>query len=97
LSSVLPYALEMLALRRMPTRVFGVLQSLGPAIAALAGMSADYYTRLEQQRGPQPSEQMVAAIARALRCTLDERDHHEHEGERDSGVRVDLPLQVDLE
>ncbi len=38
LSSVLPYALEMLALRRMPTRVFGVLQSLGPAIAALAGL-----------------------------------------------------------
>jgi inner membrane transporter RhtA len=38
LSSVLPYALEMLALRRMPTRVFGVLQSLGPAVAALAGL-----------------------------------------------------------
>ncbi|MFJ4221554.1 EamA family transporter [Curtobacterium luteum] len=38
LSSVMPYALEMLALRRMPTRVFGVLQSLGPAIAALAGL-----------------------------------------------------------
>lgn len=38
LSSVLPYALEMAALRRMPTRVFGVLQSLGPAIAALAGL-----------------------------------------------------------
>jgi transcriptional regulator with XRE-family HTH domain len=44
-------------------------------VAALAGMSADYYTRLEQQRGPQPSDQMVAAIARALRLTLDERDH----------------------
>jgi len=39
LSSVLPYALEMAALRRMPTRVFGVLQSLGPAIAALAGLA----------------------------------------------------------
>ncbi|RBY84325.1 helix-turn-helix transcriptional regulator [Blastococcus sp. TF02A-26] len=44
-------------------------------VAALATMSADYYTRLEQQRGPQPSEQMLAAIARALRMTLDERDH----------------------
>jgi transcriptional regulator with XRE-family HTH domain len=44
-------------------------------VAALAGMSADYYTRLEQQRGPQPSEQMAAALARALRLTLDERDH----------------------
>ena len=31
-------------------------------VAALAGMSADYYTRLEQQRGPQPSEQMIAAL-----------------------------------
>jgi transcriptional regulator with XRE-family HTH domain len=44
-------------------------------VASLATMSTDYYTRLEQQRGPQPSEQMVAAIARALRLTLDERDH----------------------
>ena len=37
LSSVLPYTLEMLALRRMPTSTFAVLMSLGPAIAALAG------------------------------------------------------------
>jgi hypothetical protein len=38
-------------------------------------MSLDYYARMEQQRGPQPSAQMVAALARALRLTLDERDH----------------------
>jgi inner membrane transporter RhtA len=38
LSSVLPYALEMMALRRLPTRVFGILSSLGPAAAALAGL-----------------------------------------------------------
>lgn len=44
-------------------------------VAALAAMSTDYYARLEQQRGPQPSEQMLAALARALRLTLDERDH----------------------
>lgn len=44
-------------------------------VASLAGMSPDYYSRLEQQRGPQPSEQMIAAIARALRLTLAERDH----------------------
>jgi transcriptional regulator with XRE-family HTH domain len=44
-------------------------------VAGLAGMSTDYYTRLEQQRGPHPSEQMAAALARALRLTLDERDH----------------------
>jgi transcriptional regulator with XRE-family HTH domain len=44
-------------------------------VAALAVMSTDYYTRLEQQRGPQPSEQMLAAVARALRLTVDERDY----------------------
>ncbi|MCS5735995.1 helix-turn-helix transcriptional regulator [Herbiconiux daphne] len=44
-------------------------------VALLAGMSTDYYARLEQQRAPQPSEQMLTSIARALRLTLDERDH----------------------
>lgn len=37
LSSVLPYSLEMAALRRIPPRTFGVLMSLEPAVAALAG------------------------------------------------------------
>ena len=44
-------------------------------VAALASMSPDYYARLEQRRGPQPSESMLAAIARALRLSRDERDH----------------------
>ena len=44
-------------------------------VAALTGMSTDYYARLEQQRGPQPSEQMLAALARGLRLSMDERDH----------------------
>jgi len=44
-------------------------------VAALAVMSTDYYTRLEQQRGPQPSEQMLASLARALRLTDSERDY----------------------
>jgi hypothetical protein len=38
-------------------------------------MSADYYTRLEQRRGPQPSEQILASLARALRLTGSERDY----------------------
>ncbi len=42
-------------------------------VSALAVMSTDYYTRLEQQRGPQPSEQMLGALARALRLTGEER------------------------
>ena len=44
-------------------------------VAALTGMSTDYYVRLEQARGPQPSEQMLAALARALRLSYDERDY----------------------
>lgn len=38
-------------------------------------MSADYYSRIEQQRGPQPSEEMIAAIAQGLHLTRFERDH----------------------
>jgi inner membrane transporter RhtA len=38
LSSVLPYSLELVALRRLNARVFGVLLSLEPAAAALAGL-----------------------------------------------------------
>lgn len=38
LSTVIPYSLELAALRRMPARVFGVLMSLEPAAAALAGL-----------------------------------------------------------
>lgn len=44
-------------------------------VAALCGMSTDYYTRIEQQRGPMPSEPMLAALARGLHLSLEERDH----------------------
>lgn len=37
LSSVIPYSLEFRALRRIPPKVFGILMSLEPAIAAAAG------------------------------------------------------------
>lgn len=37
LSSVIPYSLETEALRRLPTNVFGVLMSIEPAVAAIAG------------------------------------------------------------
>ena len=37
LASVIPYSLEMLALTRLPVRVFGTLLSLAPAVAALMG------------------------------------------------------------
>ncbi|MCL1869111.1 MAG: helix-turn-helix transcriptional regulator [Promicromonosporaceae bacterium] len=44
-------------------------------VAQLALMSTDYYTRLEQARGPQPSTQVLGSLARALRLTPDERDY----------------------
>ena len=41
----------------------------------LSDMSIDYYSRLEQPRGPHPSEQILGALARGLRLSLEERDH----------------------
>ncbi|WP_308206669.1 helix-turn-helix domain-containing protein [Paractinoplanes hotanensis] len=46
----------------------------------LSDMSIDYDNRLEQKRGPHPSEQMLAALARGLRLSLEERDHLFHLG-----------------
>lgn len=43
-------------------------------LAALAGISADYLTRLEQGRATAPSAQVVEALARALRLATAERD-----------------------
>jgi inner membrane transporter RhtA len=39
LSSVLPYGLELAAIRHLPSRVFGVMMSVEPAFAALAGFA----------------------------------------------------------
>ncbi len=47
-------------------------------VAQLAGMSIDYYLRLEQGRGPHPSRQVLGALARALLLTQDERTHLFH-------------------
>lgn len=44
-------------------------------VAQLAGMSIDYYIRLEQGRGPHPSRQVLGALCRALMLDQDERAH----------------------
>lgn len=62
LSSVLPYSLELLALRRLSARVFGVLLSLEPAVAALAGLLV-----LDQRlTGPQLAGMALVVLASAL-------------------------------
>ncbi|MFF8282807.1 helix-turn-helix transcriptional regulator [Streptomyces albus] len=44
-------------------------------VAELAHVSVDYYTRLEQARGPRPSARVLDALAGALRLTPAERSH----------------------
>lgn len=43
--------------------------------ASLAGVSTDYYVRLEQGRAGRPSEEVLGAVAAALQLTTDEREH----------------------
>src|SRR5713101_4079816 len=44
-------------------------------VAVLAGVSIDYYTRLEQGRERKPSAQVLDAIGRALKLSADARGH----------------------
>ena len=53
LSTLIPYSLEIISLRRLSAAVFGLLMSLEPAVAALAGMLV---------LGQQPKPRTVAAI-----------------------------------
>lgn len=61
LSSVVPYSLEVIALRRLDMRVFGVLLSLEPAFAALAGLEL-----LGQVLSPMEIGGIVLVVASAL-------------------------------
>ena len=63
-------------------------------VAGLVGMSGDYYTRLEQGRGPQPSDVMLGALARALRLTHDERDYLFRLAGRNPPTRAPLDTHV---
>jgi transcriptional regulator with XRE-family HTH domain len=64
---------EDVGLARGPRRRAGGLRR--EEVAVLAGMSADYYSRIAQQRGPMPSEQMLDALARGLNLSPSEREH----------------------
>ena len=69
LSSVIPYGLELAALRRIPTRVFGILMSLEPAAAALAGLLV-----LGQRLGARELVALVLVSAASLGVTLGRRE-----------------------
>ncbi len=64
LSSVIPYSLETEALRRMPANVFGVLMSLEPALAALAG-----YLILSQALGARELAAIALVVAASIGVT----------------------------
>jgi transcriptional regulator with XRE-family HTH domain len=63
---------EAVGLRRGRRRVPGLRRE---EVATLAGVSVDYYTRLEQERERHPSAQLLEALTRSLRLTADERLH----------------------
>jgi inner membrane transporter RhtA len=64
LSSVIPYSLEQEALRRIPANVFGVLMSLEPAIAALAG-----FLVLSQSLGAQAIVAIACVVVASVGIT----------------------------
>ena len=68
LSSVVPYGLELAALRRIPTQVFGILMSLEPAAAALAGRAV-----LGQRLGLREVVALVLVSAASVGITLGRR------------------------
>ena len=65
LSSAVPYSLELAALRRMSAAVFGVLMSLEPAMAALAG-----FVVLGETLAPRQGLGMVAVCVASAGATL---------------------------
>jgi inner membrane transporter RhtA len=67
-ASVLPYTFELAAMRRAPKRVFGILLSLEPAVATLAG-----WLLLRQQAGLVALVAVVTVIAASTGSALGAR------------------------
>jgi inner membrane transporter RhtA len=68
LSSLVPYSLELTALRRLPATVFGLMMSLEPAAAALAGIIV-----LGQGLTPRTATAIVLVVAASVGTTLQAR------------------------
>jgi inner membrane transporter RhtA len=69
LSSIIPYGLELTALRRIPTRVFGILMSGEPAAAALAG-----FVVLGQHLQPRQWVALALVSAASVGVTVAQRE-----------------------
>ncbi|RST07337.1 EamA family transporter [Streptomyces sp. WAC07149] len=69
LSSVLPYTLELLALRRLPAPTFAILMSLEPAIAATAG-----FLVLSQAMSPLDALAIALVIAASMGAVRSQRE-----------------------
>ena len=65
LSSAIPYSLELEALRRLPSRVFGILLSLDPVVAALVGLAL-----LGQRLGAREVAGIALVVAASLGASL---------------------------
>ncbi len=89
LSSVVPYSFELAALRRLPQRVFGVLLSLEPAFATLAG-----WLVLGQAASPLRMLAIAVVVAASVGTTLGvrrRRDRGRSDG-GDSPFTAPIPL-----
>lgn len=75
LSSVVPFTLELTALRRMPPRTFGVLMSLSPAAASSAG-----FLLLDQTLGVAQVTAIGCVIAASAGCVTSARCRHDPSG-----------------
>jgi inner membrane transporter RhtA len=65
LASVVPYTLELAAMRRAPRRVFGILLSLEPAVATLAG-----WALLGQRTSPAAVAAITAVVLASAGAAL---------------------------
>jgi inner membrane transporter RhtA len=68
LASVVPYTLELAAMRRAPRRVFGILLSLEPGVATLAG-----WVLLGQRTSPVALAAIAAVVLASAGATLTAR------------------------
>jgi inner membrane transporter RhtA len=76
LSSVISYGLELSALRRIPTQVFGILMSLEPAAAAVAGFAV-----LGEALGPREVVALVMVSLASGGITLARRHDRSAQGQ----------------